>query len=137
MLFLAGKPAVKKQPVIVVAAIIRENKRILICKRKNREWEFPGGKLEYGETPEQALVREIREELCCEIEVRGIFGVSSVIARNGGNFVLLFYLCGINSGRPKANEHERMEWVLPSELKNFEFAEADLETVEKLAQQSD
>ena len=127
----------RRRPIIVVAAIIRENGKILICKRKNREWEFPGGKLEYGETPEQALVREILEELGCGIRVLGIFGVSSVIARNGSNFVLIFYLCKITAGRPKASEHERIEWVAPNELKKHNFAEADLDAVAKLAQKPD
>ncbi|MFC3885144.1 (deoxy)nucleoside triphosphate pyrophosphohydrolase [Bacillus songklensis] len=94
-------------------------------------WEFPGGKIEDGETPEESLVREIQEELECTVEVHGL--LEDVVHEYPGVIVnLLTYQTKIAKGIPKAKEHARLKWVPLEELKTLEWAPADVPTVEAL-----
>ena len=127
-----------KNPLIVTAAIIRWGEKILITKRPDysRLWEFPGGKMEYGETAEECLKREIKEELDCEVKVGKVFDVSSHVYENGSHVVIIFYECAMRRGEPKATEHEEIKWVFPAELNEYKFVEADRGIVSRLVKLS-
>ena len=122
--------------VEVVAAVIRKDGKILITQRPADVhlamlWEFPGGKVEPGESLESALRREIREELSVDIVVGDEF--YSVEHEYPGNSVRLhFFNCGIAEGRPEALGVADLRWVLPAELDRFEFPPADAKLIEKL-----
>lgn len=125
--------------VKVVAALIRKNGKILICKRpKNKArgllWEFVGGKVEKGESEEQALIRECFEELGVSVKVFDKY--YSVIHEYPDITVdLSLFNAKILSGEIELKEHCAMAWVLPCELKNYEFCPADTVIIERLAQE--
>lgn len=91
-------------------------------------WEFPGGKVEPGESPESALIREIDEELSCEIEVTDFID-SSEYEYDFGIVVLSTFFCVLVSGVPSLSEHENMVWLRPEDLQILEWAPADLPAV--------
>jgi len=117
--------------VLVVAAVIGRGERILVTRRKTDAergglWEFPGGKVEPGEQEPAALVREIREELDCAVEV-GPFLARHVHRYPDLEVELAFYGCTLPTGEePKAIGVAAMEWAPRAELQRFEFCEADL-----------
>lgn len=116
---------------IVTAGIIEKENKILIAKKKNSKWEFPGGKLEKGETPEQCLERELFEEL--EIKTRTEdFICSSKFSTGKNSFELLAYKSTYISGKIKLHDHEEIKWIFPEELKNYEFTDPDIVVVNKL-----
>ncbi len=124
------------QSVIVTAAIIKHNDKILIAQRKENvnqalKWEFPGGKLEPGESPEQCLIREIREELGLNIEVMKIFDVISH-SYEDRHIILLCYLCRFTGGSAQTLDCRDFRWVEPSKLHSYDFAEADWPIVSSL-----
>lgn len=113
----------------VVAALIREEGRFLICQRPENKargllWEFMGGKVESGETREQALVRECREELGVELSVRGVF-MEATHAYPDVTIHLTLLEASIAHGRPKLLEHRAMAWIAPSEIDEYAFCPAD------------
>lgn len=115
--------------VHVVAAAIFLSDRCLIGRRPKggsagELWEFPGGKVEQGETPEGALVREIREELGVEIEVRELMGRSEQ-ADEHRRLVLDLYVATWSSGEFQAREHLELRWVRDDLPAVVEFAPAD------------
>jgi mutator protein MutT len=120
----------------VAAAIIRQEKRILITRRFADVhlpglWEFPGGKVEAGESLEQALQREIFEELGVRIQVdREFFTVEHQYPTK--TVQLHFFICTISGGAPRTIEVADLRWVLPSELEQFEFPPADAALIAKL-----
>lgn len=121
---------------LVVAAIIRRNNKMLICQRMPAGsyaslWEFPGGKVEYGESPEDALIRELREELNILAEVDAIFDVASIIVEDR-HIVLLFYLCTLIDGDPQPIECQATQWVPATELDQYQFPPADEKVLMKL-----
>lgn len=123
--------------VIVTAAIIKSGNRILIAQRKKgshleMKWEFPGGKLENGESPEECLQREIKEELNLNIIVKDIFHVVSY-NYDIRNIVMLCYMCEVLSGQPECIECNDFRWITVDDMKNYDFAPADLSVVEKLS----
>jgi 8-oxo-dGTP diphosphatase len=114
----------------VVAAVIRQGDRILITRRCPRgeragQWEFPGGKVEPGETEPSALRREIREELGCEV------GVGPLVLRHRHRYPdleveLAFYDCALPPGaEPRCLSAVEMEWAQESQLEGYDFCEAD------------
>lgn len=122
--------------LVVTAAVIQKGDKILLAQRKPNsnlglKWEFPGGKLEIGETPEEGLKREIREELDLEIEVEDIFKVV-VQSYNEKDLVLLCYKCKYLSGEAKTLDCHDFKWVTKDELNDFDLAPADLPIVDKL-----
>jgi len=126
-----------KKQIKVVGAVIKNDQNQILCALRSLEmsmpnyWEFPGGKIEKNEKPEEALVREIKEELGCEIAVSEL--VEDVIHEYPNIIVnLITYEAKIISGTPVANEHAKIEWKEISDLKELEWAPADLPTVEKL-----
>ncbi|MEJ2157432.1 MAG: (deoxy)nucleoside triphosphate pyrophosphohydrolase [Desulfobacteraceae bacterium] len=122
--------------IVVTAAIITDNGKVFIAKRKPPGrmpgmWEFPGGKVEEGETPELCLQRELREELDIDAEVGEHIGTN----RHKYDFYtvdLMAYRTKIIAGRIKLNDHAEMAWVSPDEIGRFEFAPADVPFVEMI-----
>lgn len=135
------KPA-QSGPLVVTAAIIRRGEEILIAQRKADSgfaplmWEFPGGKLELFEKPEECLRREIREELNLDITVDQIFDVVSHVYRrpDGQRFhiILLCYFCTYRAGQIECLEVADAKWVRREELGDFPYAGADIPIVERL-----
>lgn len=128
----------KPNPKIVTAAVIERDGYILIAKRKQGKqhfgnWEFPGGTLEEGETPEQCLKRELREELDITAEVGDLFCSSEHSYTPGFTIRLLSYRTTVISGTFSLNDHEEIRWVKPADLVKYDFPEADRLIVERLA----
>ncbi len=122
--------------LVVTAAIIKNEGRFLIAQRKRgshqeMKWEFPGGKVEKGEGPEACLMREIKEELGISIKVGDIFDVVSHIYEDR-QVILLCYLCSLEGGQPACIDCEDWKWVAPGEMKEYDFAPADIPVVNKL-----
>lgn len=120
----------------VAAAIIEKNGRILIAQRKlgsslGGRWEFPGGKLESEETPEQCLKRELKEELGIEAII-GSFFCASKFEYKHMSIELLVYKAAHVSGEIVEYDHESVKWVLRDELINYDFVDADGPVVDKL-----
>lgn len=124
-----------EKQIEVVAAIIREGDRIFATQRGYGEfkdgWEFPGGKVEPGETPQQALVREIREELDTEIEVGRLI---DTVEYDYPNFHLTMhcYFCTIKSGELVLKEHEAARWLTKETLDSVDWLPADEGLIGKL-----
>ncbi len=120
----------------VTAAVIEKDGKILIAKRKKSDrmggkWEFPGGKLGLGETPEACLKRELKEELNIEAEI-GEFICSAKFSYMLVPLELLVYKARYVSGEFKALDHDELQWVAPSELEKYDFVKADVTVVRKL-----
>ena len=121
----------------VVAAIIRKGDRIFATQRGYGEWkdwwEFPGGKMETGETPEEALKREIREELSTEIRVDELLStVEYDYNEQAFHLTLHCYLCSLLTEAMHLNEHEAARWLSRDELNSVQWLPADLEVIEML-----
>jgi 8-oxo-dGTP diphosphatase len=123
-------------PLLVTAAIIRRRDKILITRRPEGSryaglWEFPGGKLEDGESPEQCLRREIREELGVEIAVDRVF--DAIFHRYAwGDVLLLAYDCQLRSQTIKNLGVAEHRWVSPAALADYSMLPADTPIVSKL-----
>lgn len=121
--------------VRVVAAVIRKDNKIFATQRGYGEfkdgWEFPGGKIEEGETPEQALTREIKEELNTEIQVGKLI---DTIEYDYPKFHLSMdcFWCEIMQGGLELKEHEAARWLSKEELYSVDWLPADVGVVEKI-----
>lgn len=120
----------------VVAALIWENEKFLICQRPARKargqlWEFVGGKVEPGETREEALIRECREELDIGLAVGPLF-IELVHEYPDLKVHLFLYHARISEGRPRKLEHEDLRWISVEEIPQYDFCPADAEVLEKL-----
>ena len=119
----------------VTAAIIEKNGEILIAKRKEGKhkgkWEFPGGKIEVGESPEECLKRELNEEFNIETKI-GPFLYSSKFVYDHISIELLAYKTYYISGDFKLNDHEEINWVSPKDFMQYDFLEADKPIVKRL-----
>jgi 8-oxo-dGTP diphosphatase len=124
-----------RKSIEVVAAVIHDGDRIFATQRGYGEfkdgWEFPGGKMEPGETPQQALVREIREELDTEIQVGELL---ETVEYDYPDFHLTMHCfwCTVTSGELVLKEHEASKWLAKSELDSVDWLPADLGLIEKL-----
>ena len=120
----------------VVAALIWNNDKFMICQRPANKarallWEFVGGKVEPGETKEQALIRECQEELAITLNVGDIF-MDVVHEYPDINVHLTLFNATISDGAPKLIEHNDIQWITVSEISNYNFCPADEEILEKL-----
>ncbi len=114
------KPRVKKNWIPVVAGCLKKNDMILIGQRPTTHslgglWEFPGGKIELGESPEIALARELQEELGIEAEV-GELKIACTHSYGDVGILILFYEILFWKGEPKAQHHTELEWIFPKDL---------------------
>ena len=130
----------ERVPVVVAAGVVSVDGKILVTRRKagthlERRWEFPGGKLEPGEAPQECLVREFREELDVEIEAGQILEV--IFHRYPErNVLLLIYACKLVDGEPRAIECEKLMWLEKKELERLDWVPADRAFVRRLASES-
>ena len=119
----------------VVAAIIKDGNKVFITQRGHGEfkgkWEFPGGQVEEGETGEEAVVREIKEELRSTIKVLKFFGEINDV-HGDRCFNVKFYICELVEGSLELTEHLASKWVEPKNIIVDEFMEADKEIIDKL-----
>ena len=120
----------------VVAALIWKNNKFMICQRPAHKargllWEFVGGKVESGETKEQALIRECKEELNVLLSVGDIF-MEVTHEYPDMTVHLTLFNAGIANGKPQKLEHNDIRWITPSEIPNYDFCPADEEILHKL-----
>ena len=121
--------------MIVVCGIVRKNPGIIICQRNKKPyesyWEFPGGKLEKGETKRQCLNRELAEELNIRVSVDRLF---SVVSYNyeGINIHLFCYLCSYLRGTIRLTEHQSFAVIQYSELLRFKLLAGNVKIAKKL-----
>ena len=120
----------------VVAALIWRGERFLACQRPAHKargllWEFVGGKVEPGETLEDALVRECREELAVTVVPRDIFMEVTHVYPDLTVHLTLFNAT-ISEGVPQKLEHNDIKWITPSEIPNYDFCPADVEILKEI-----
>lgn len=117
---------------VSAAAMVDIDGRILIAQRPKDKafadlWEFPGGKVEAGETPEQTLIRELNEELGIETQTSCLAPLAFASHRyDDVHLVMLLYACRIWQGEPEAIEHQALKWVRVENLKDYPMPAADL-----------
>lgn len=118
-----------KKIIRVVAAAIFDQDRVLIARRGPGQsgagqWEFPGGKIEAAESPEEALKREIHEELALDIRV-GNYIAENIHAYGDREIHLSLYECSVLGGELALVDHDQVQWVLSKDLNNYNLAPAD------------
>ncbi|MBK9250063.1 MAG: (deoxy)nucleoside triphosphate pyrophosphohydrolase [Ignavibacteria bacterium] len=119
-------------PVIGVSVgIICKNDTVLLCQRNETaryalQWEFPGGKIEKNETPENALIRELQEELGITAEIRCLIHSEESVYPDGGKFFVHFYLIENYSGKLRNKVFNTFEWVKPINLLNYNVLEGNI-----------
>jgi 8-oxo-dGTP diphosphatase len=128
-------PSVKQ----VVAALIFKNDQILVCQRTRHQtmplkWEFPGGKIEEGEQPRDALRRELNEELGIDATIGNEMAHIRHEYNNRSAVELRFYAVRDYEGEIENRIFKDLRWAKPSELPSFDFLEADLQLVKDLAE---
>ena len=123
-----------KKVVPVTAALITASGKVFVAKRKPSArmpglWEFPGGKIEKGETPEACLKRELREEFEIEVEIGPYVG-TSVYEYDFGIIELMAFMAKMAEGDIKLNDHSEVAWVEAEAIGDYEFAPADIPFVQ-------
>lgn len=122
----------------VVAALIWDKDKFMICQRPAHKargllWEFVDGKVEPGETKEQALIRECQEELAVTLSISNVF-MDVVYEYPDLTVHLTLFNAAILEGIPKKLEHNDIKWITPSEISNYEFCPADVEILKKITE---
>ena len=120
----------------VVAALIWQGDKFMICQRPAHKargllWEFVGGKVEHGETKEQALIRECQEELAVTLSVGAVF-MDVTHEYPDLTVHLTLFNAIIAEGEPQKLEHNDIQWITPCEIPNYEFCPADVEILKKI-----
>ena len=123
--------------ITVTAAILFKGDQVLIGRRKSGlrhagKWEFPGGKVEPGETPRTCLKRELKEEFNIRVKVGDAFADNVFPYRRGPVHLTAFWVDWID-GEIRVTDHDRIAWVLPANLKAYDLLPADIPFAEKLA----
>lgn len=124
-------------PIRVVGAVFHDGERFLACRKKpgkplEGHWEFPGGKIEPGESPEQALAREIREELNLIAEV-GQKVTTTTYEYEFATIELTTFYCTLVDGDLRLTDHDDTKWVTSTEAAHLTWAPADIPAVEVIA----
>lgn len=128
-----------KKDIHVVGAVIIEDGKVMCAQRGPAKslpykWEFPGGKIEKGESPQESLMREINEEMECDVKV-GKQVEHTVYEYDFGIVHLTTYYCELVEGKPVLTEHISIKWLSPSELGSLDWAPADIPAIEKLSRE--
>lgn len=128
--------------VVTVAGIIKNSKGQILCTQRDQgkydyisyKWEFPGGKLETGETNEQALARELQEELELDVNINNFF---YQVEHDYPDFHLSMavYMCEPKQEELKLNVHKSIKWLYPNEMSSLDWAAADLPVADKIIQE--
>jgi len=124
--------------MLVTCAIIEKDGKFLITQRpedgrhNGGRWEFPGGKLDWGENPRESLKREIQEEIGIDVSVKEIFEISSNVYGGEKHVVLLAFHCLYEEGKIEKKDIQDYRWITPDEMKDYDITEADLPFIEKL-----
>ena len=123
----------------VVAALVWEGEKFMICQRPAHKargllWEFVGGKVEPGESREEALIRECREELAVTLTVGDLF-MDVVHEYPDLTVHLSLYHAAIDQGVPQKLEHNDIRWITPVEIPHYEFCPADVEILQKITEE--
>ena len=121
---------------VVCGVIEDKHGRFLACRRPHGKhlgglWEFPGGKVEPGESPADALIRELHEELAIEVAVHDALP-PVVWHYDRGSIRLLPYRCAITGGEPHPHEHDQLHWCAPQDFAALDWAPADLPVLDVL-----
>lgn len=125
-----------KKHLEVVAAVIKKDDKIFCCQRGSEgecafKWEFPGGKIESGETKEEALAREIKEELNCNINIEKYITTINY-EYNTFSLTMHLYLCSLKDSEPTLLEHKSSVWCDKEKLNDLDFAAADYKNLDKI-----
>lgn len=121
---------------VVAGILINDKDEILIAKRKEDKsmggyWEFPGGKIEDEELPQESLIRELKEEMNIVIKVKEYFG-ENIYDYGDFKIRLIAYICEIIDGEISLTDHSEIKWVRREELNNYKIAPADIAFIKKL-----
>jgi len=124
----------------VTAGVIKDNDKVLITRRAPKEdfaggWEFPGGKIEAGETPQDCLARELKEELKEELNIDVSVGkFCTEVTYDYGNkkINLIAFYCAINGGNIQLSVHDKYRWVKTNDLLKYDFLPADVQIAKKV-----
>lgn len=128
----------RNQWIAVVAALMRRQGKVLVGKRPEGSslagrWEFPGGKIELNESPEQALARELKEELGVNAEIGPLkFADTHTYGKTG--ILFLFYEVKFWKGEVKTQQHHDLKWVTPKELRELELPEANSKFLDRIVE---
>lgn len=130
------KPRIKKNWIPVSAGLLKKDNMILVGQRPENHtlaglWEFPGGKIELGESPEQALARELNEELGIVAEV-GELKIACTHSYSDVGIIILFYEVLFWKGEPKTKHHINLKWVKPSELPKMNIPDANRKNLDRI-----
>ena len=122
--------------VHVTCAVIRDGERFLICQRSEQmkmplKWEFPGGKVEEGESLEDCLIREIKEELDVFLSIDAALE-PEIHHYNSFSITLYPFLCTIKEGTINLREHAQYKWILQDEFSMYDLADADVPILKQL-----
>lgn len=115
---------------VVAGILMNKDNEILIAKKKEGKhlggyWEFPGGKIEAGEAPEESLIRELKEEMDITIKVKDYFG-ENIYKYERGTIKLIAYICEMIEGNITLTDHSEYKWVKKENLNQYKMAPADV-----------
>ena len=129
----------KIKQIKVVAGLILQNNKLLICQRPNfkdhpLKWEFPGGKIKNDETNEEALIREINEELSINIiNYEELFSYNFNYKDFNKKVFIYFYLVNNFSGKVLNNFHKELKWIEIKDIREYDFLEGDLKIIDHIS----